>query len=99
SSAFSEAGTDADRHPEGIAAATAEHLLAVSGLAAFGHRTAVVGGAAADAGTGVGGGTRRTRVSDARHRHHGANAVRPPDGRAQELQPKEQGQEKLPADP
>src|ERR1019366_9633619 len=49
-----------------------------------GHRTAIVGSAAADAGTGVGGATRRTRGSDARHRHHGAYAVRPPDGRAQE---------------
>src|ERR1019366_2284903 len=29
----------------------------------------------------------------------GSTTVRPPDGRAQELQPKEQGQEKLPANP
>src|SRR6185369_154769 len=55
SSTFSEAGADADRHPESIAAATAEYLLAVSGLVAPGHRTPTVGSAAADEGTSVGG--------------------------------------------
>src|SRR5215472_14344255 len=40
---------------------------------------------------------RATGGGDARHRHDGAHAVRPPDGRAQELQPEEQGQEELPA--
>ena len=35
---------------------------------------------------------------DAGHRHHRTHALRPPDGRAQELQPQEQGQAQLPAD-
>src|ERR1700730_5782746 len=90
-STFSEAGTDADRHPESIAAATAVYLLAVSGLAAPGHRTAIVGSAAADEGTGVGSGPCPTGGSDTGHRHDRAHAVRASDGRAQELQPKEQG--------
>ena len=42
---------------------------------------------------------RATGGGDARHRHDGAHAVRPPDGRAQELQPEEQRQEELPTHP
>src|SRR5579872_6962505 len=87
SSALSEAGTDANRHPESIAAATAVYLLAVSGLAALGHRTAIVGSAAAYERTRVGGGTRRTGDGDTGHRYDGTYAVRPPNGRSQKLQP------------
>jgi hypothetical protein len=38
------------------------------------------------------------RFADPSDRHDGAHPVRQPDGRAQELQPEEQGQEELPAD-
>src|SRR6267378_2094877 len=99
SSAISGAGADADGHPESVAAAAAVHLLAVSGVAASGGGAATAGGAAAHAGTRVGGGPCPTVGGDAGYRHHRAHPVRQPDGRAQELQPEEQREEELPADP
>ena len=50
------------------------------------------------AGTSLGRGPREVGDGDAGHRHHRAYPLRPPDGRAQELQPQEQGQAQLPAD-
>ena len=48
--------------------------------------------------TGLGGGQCEVGGRHHRHRHHGAHALRPADGRTQELQPEEQRQEELPAD-
>jgi hypothetical protein len=46
SSALSGTGADADRHLESVAVAAAMHLLALSGVAASGHRAATAGSAA-----------------------------------------------------
>jgi len=51
SSSLSEARTDADRHSAGGATAAAEHLLALSCLAAFGRGPATSDRAVADART------------------------------------------------
>src|SRR5260370_5492982 len=99
SPALSGTGADVDGHPEGVASAAAMYLLAVSGSAASGRGAATAGSAAADAGTSVGSGPRPTGGGDAGHRHDRAHLVRPADGRAQELQPPEQGQEERPTDP
>src|SRR6185369_10857327 len=79
SSTFSEAGGGADRHAESIAAATAEYLLAVSGLVAPGHRTPTVGSAAADEGTSVVAVASPSASGHARYRHDRTHVVRPPD--------------------
>ena len=92
-------GADADRNPGGAAPAAAIDLLALPGLAAPGRGAATAPGAAADARAGLGGRQRPIDGSDPGHRHHRAHPVRQPDGGAQELQPEEQGQEELPADP
>ena len=83
------AAADANGHPEGVAAAAAVYLLAVSGVAASGGGAATAGGTAAHAGTCVGGSPCPTGGGDAGYRHHGAHVIRQPDGRAQELQPEE----------
>ena len=97
-SAFHRPGSDSGRDPEGLAAAPAIDLLALPGLAEreCGRSDAV--GSAPDAGASVGGCERAVEHGDAGHGHDRAHALRQPDGRPQELQPEEQGQEELPAD-
>ena len=84
-------------HSESIASAAAMHLLAVSGLAASERGRADPAHPADDAAAGVGSRACGTENRHLGHRHHGAHPVRPPNGRAQELQPEEPGQEKLSA--
>ena len=81
-----------DRHLASDASAAAVHAVALSGLAAPQRGEADPFHSAPAAGTSLGRGPREVGDGDAGHRHHRAYPLRPPDGRAQELQPQEQGQ-------
>ena len=83
---------------EGGGVAAAVHLLALSSLLTFGGRAATAGGAAAHARTGMGGGEREAEFHHVGHRYDGAHALWSTDGRAEKLQPEEQGQEELSTD-
>src|ERR1022692_2359045 len=92
------AGSPADRNPESEWAATPVHAVAVSGCAALERGRADPECAAADAGTGVGGGQRAVDGGHSGHGHDRAHAVWQADGGTEELQPQEQRQEELSAD-
>src|ERR1035441_9508284 len=89
---------DLDGHPESDQAAGAIHFLEIRECASSECRPADAGDYADPARTGLGGGQCEAGYRHHRYRHHGAHAVRPTDGRTQELQPEEQRQEELPAD-
>jgi hypothetical protein len=89
---------DAHRGFAGDGAAAAVHLLAFSGVVAFGSGAATAGGAAADARTGMGGGQREAEFHHVGYRHDRAHTLWPTDGWTEKLQPEKQGQEELSAD-
>src|SRR5271170_34641 len=97
--AFSGARADADRDSESLAFAAAMHVLAVSGLAASECGRTDSAHPADYAAARVGSRACGTENHHLGYRHHGAHPIRPPNGRAQELQPEEPGQEKLSAHP
>src|SRR6266436_1395266 len=84
----------------GTAAATAVHVLAFLGFAAFDGGAAVSRSAATDAAESMGSGQCQTEFGDIRHGYDCAHGLWEADGSTKELQPEEQGQEKFspPAD-
>src|ERR1039458_3599618 len=92
------ARSDADGGFENCTVAAAVHAVALSGSATRERGPADSVGARPDAPPRMGSGEREAEDRDIGHRYDGAHAVRAADGCAQELQPEEQGEEKLPAD-
>src|SRR6266576_1910583 len=80
---------------KGAGVATAVHVLAFLGFAAFDRGAAVARSAATDAAESMGSGQRQTDVGDFGHRYDCAHGLRAADGSTEELQPEEQGQEKF----
>ena len=81
-----------------LACASGQHIVAFSGSTARECGPTDPAGAVRDAPARMGSGQREAEDRNPGHGHDGTHAVRNSDGSAQELQPKEQGQEKLPAD-
>src|SRR6266576_6650227 len=84
----------------GAGVALAVHVLAFLGFAAFDGGAAVSRSAATDAAESMGSGQCQTEFGDIGHGYDRAHSLREADGRTEELQPEEQGQEKFstPAD-
>ena len=90
---------DPDRHPARRPTAAADHLLALPCRAASQRCAPTADRHAAHARTGLGGGQRATAVVTVDTDTTVHTLFGQPDGRAQGLQPEEQGQEELPAHP
>src|SRR5947208_5535354 len=74
---------------KGAGVATAVHVLAFLGFAAFDGGAAVARSAATDAAESMGSGPRQTDIGDFRHRYDRAHGLREADGSTEKLQSEE----------